>query len=174
MELSEEGRLQAASIGAFIQSFHSERCLCSPLKRCLETVSAIPGIQAEINHDLREVDFGNWEGKTFDQIQAMDQAAVDRWACFDPDFSFPGGERLGDFIARVNRIATVIASCPEKTILIVAHAGIIRALICQFLGLHPRNYLLFNIKFGSLAILDLSGDNGVLTGLNVFPRKEES
>jgi alpha-ribazole phosphatase len=173
IELSQEGCRQAASIGASLQSYNPERCLCSPLKRCLETARAVPGIQVEVNPDLREVDFGCWEGKTFDQIQKMDPVAVNRWACFDPEFAFPGGERLSNFFVRIDRAATAIASCPEKIILVVTHAGIIRSLICHFLGLNPRQYVLFNIEFGSLAIMDLLGDRGVLSGLNVFPNTKE-
>ena len=170
IELSEEGRRQAASMDAFLQPYHPERCFCSPLKRCIETIRTFAGLQVEISPDLREIDFGNWEGKTFDQIQEMDPEAVNQWSCFDPEFSFPGGERVSDFLVRIDHVATALASCPEKTILVVTHAGIIRALICHFLGLSPRQYLLFNIQFGSLAILELFGDKGVLAGLNCFPR----
>jgi len=169
LPLSEDGRLQAAAIAPFLRRHHPERCFCSPLLRCIETISPFSEIAKEINVDLREVDFGRWEGKTFDQIQAMDPDTVEQWANFDPEFSFPGGERLGDFFARIDRVAESILSCPEKTILVVTHAGIIRALICRFLGLHPRQYLLFHIEFGSLAILDLFDDKGVLRALNFLP-----
>jgi alpha-ribazole phosphatase len=172
-ELSEEGQQQAASMDAFLRPYHPERCFCSPLKRCIETIRTFAAIPVEINPDLREIDFGHWEGKTFDQILEMDLEAVNRWSRLDPEFSFPGGERFNDFLVRIEHVATALASCPEKTILVVTHAGIIRALICYFLGLSPRNYLLFNIRFGSLAILELFGDKGVLAGLNLFPRREE-
>jgi alpha-ribazole phosphatase len=170
IELSEEGRQQTASMDAFFQAYHPERCFCSPLKRCIETIRTVSGIPVEIHPDLREIDFGHWEGKTFDQIVAIDPAVVDRWACFDPEFTFPGGEGLREFLLRVERVATTIVSGPEKTVLVVTHAGVIRALLCHFLGLLPRQYLLFDIQFGSLAILDLFGDKGVLSGLNCFPR----
>jgi alpha-ribazole phosphatase len=171
--LAESGHLQAASLVSFLQSYQPERCFCSPLKRCLETISPVSGIRIEINPDLREVDFGRWEGMTFDQIQQSDPVAINQWADFSPDFSFPGGERLDDFLVRVRRVADAITSCPEKTILVVTHGGVISALICHFLGLHPRQYVLFNIEFGSLAILDLFGDKGVLRGLNCRRQSEE-
>jgi broad specificity phosphatase PhoE len=120
----------------------------------------------KIDPDLREVDFGFWEGKTFDQIRISDPEAVNRWADFDSAFSFPGGEQLEDFLIRMQRAAASLASCPEDNVLAVTHAGVIRALLCHFLGLHPRQYVLFNVDYASLTILDLFGDKGVLKGLN--------
>jgi alpha-ribazole phosphatase len=164
--LSEQGHLQAASLISTIEKHRPERCVCSPLLRCRETIQTLIGMPIEIDPDLREIDFGSWEGKTFDQIQQSHPAAVNQWAKFDPAFSFPGGERLEDFLIRVQRAAHAIVSCPEKTVLAVTHAGVIRALLCYFLGLHPRQYILFNVDFASLTTLELFDDKGVLTGLN--------
>ncbi len=164
--LSEHGRRQAASLISLIRRYRPGRCLCSPLKRCLETIQPLQGISTEINADLREVDFGSWERKTFDEIQQSDPETVNQWADFSPAFSFPGGERLEDFLIRIQRAASTFVSCPEETILAVTHAGVIRALLCHFLGLHPRQYVLFNVDYASLTILDLFGGKGVLTGLN--------
>jgi alpha-ribazole phosphatase len=164
--LSELGRSQAASVVSFIKGYRPSRYFCSPLKRCLETIQPLQGISIEINPDLREVDFGSWERKTFDQIQTLDPEIVNQWADFSPAFSFPGGERLEDFLIRIQRAASAITSCSEDTILAATHAGVIRALLCHFLGLDPRQYVLFNVDYGSLTVLDLFGDKGVLTGLN--------
>ncbi len=166
ISLSEAGCLEADSIAPLIHVHLPERCFCSPIKRCIETAKKVSVLPIEFDPNLREIDFGDWEGMTFSQIQQADQVAVDHWAKYDPEFSFPGGERLADFLARVRHVADALASCTGKTILVVTHAGIIRALICHFLGLDPRNYLLFHIDFASLTILDLFDGNGVLIGLN--------
>ena len=92
--LSDRGHLQASASASAIQDYHPERCFCSPLKRCLETIQPSSSIPIEILPDLREVNFGSWEGKTFDEIQTADPAAVNQWAEFDPAFAFPGGEPL--------------------------------------------------------------------------------
>lgn len=172
LSLSEPGRREASSLRTLIESWRPERCLSSPLRRCRETVELASRIPAETLPDLREIDFGLWEGKTFDEIRLVDPDLVDRWARFDPEFGFPGGERLADFGARIRRVAGLIAASPEKTVLVVTHGGVIRALICHFLGLELRQYLLFNIDCASLAIVDLFGDRGVLAGLNCGPHQE--
>jgi alpha-ribazole phosphatase len=172
IHLSDRGLLQAASVSSVIQEYHPERCFCSPLKRCIETIQPSANIPIEILSDLREVDFGSWEGKTFDEIQAIDPAVVDRWAEFDPAFAFPGGECLGDFLERIRRVGSFMASVPEQTVLAITHAGVIRSLICHYLGLSPRNYVLFNVDYCSLTIIEIYEDKGVLLGLNYPCLKE--
>jgi len=164
--LALHGLIEAASIAPLIREYRPERFFCSPLRRCIETIELISPLHVEINPDLREMDFGRWEGMTFDQIQQSDPDAVRQWAAYDPGFSFPGGERISDFLTRVRQAAKSFVSCSEKTVLAVTHAGMIRALICHFLDLDPRQYVLFDIHFASLTILDLFDGRGVLTGLN--------
>lgn len=169
--LDEQGRAQALSIADVLQKIQPDRCFSSPLKRCIETLSP-SHLKFDINPDLREIDFGNWEEKTFDEIKQAEPLAVNQWAEFAPDFSFPGGERMSDFLARIQRLGDTLSESPAKTILAVTHAGVIRALICHFLGLHPRHYLLFEIEYASLTTLHLFDDKGVLQGLNQYGRME--
>lgn len=104
---------------------------------------------------------------TFEEIRESDPAAVDRWAEFNPGFSFPGGEEIKTFLLRIRKVAKKISSCPETNLLVVTHGGVIRALICHFLGLDPRHYLLFDIQPCAMVTLNLFGNKGVLTGLNL-------
>jgi alpha-ribazole phosphatase len=166
LALSEQGRLQAASIALLINKHRPDVCFCSPLKRCLETSAALSGMPTEILPDLREVDFGSWEGKTFDEMQQLNPEAVQRWADFDLQFSFPDGDRLDDFLIRIRRAASTLVVCPATTVLAVTHAGVICALLCHFLELQPRHYIHFKVDYASLTILELFGDRGVLAGLN--------
>jgi len=164
--LNEAGRRQALALAASLPPHQPSRCFCSPLKRCIETIRPASSFQPELDPDLREIDFGRWEGMTFDEIQRSDPQAVNQWAAFDPDFSFPGGERIDDFLCRVRRAADRLAALPEQTVLAVTHGGVIRAMICHFLGLSPRHYVLFEVGYASLTTLDLFDGKGVLTGLN--------
>lgn len=115
--LAEHGFVEAASIAPLIQEYKPERFFSSPLKRCIETIGQISPPHVEINPDLREIDFGRWEGMTFDQIRQSDPDAVRQWAAYDPGFSFPGGERISDFLTRVRQAAKSFVSCSEKTVL---------------------------------------------------------
>ena len=148
-------------------------CLCSPLRRCRETagvVSRVTGLDFAVDPDLREVDFGDWEGKTFAEISEAFPAEVERWSAFD-GFAFPGGESVAHFLARVRRAAGRMAKVREDAVLACTHGGVIRSLICHFLGIPPKNYLLFAVKPASLTTVELFAGGGVLVGLNETGRR---
>ncbi|MCC6580475.1 MAG: alpha-ribazole phosphatase [Phycisphaeraceae bacterium] len=167
--LSNHGMHEATELAAWLRSQRPAKLACSPMLRARQTADAIvreTGLTAERDDDLREVDFGLWEGKTFAEIADQWPGEVDQWAAFHPDFAFPGGERLDAFLLRVRSCANRLASDPTDRVLAVAHGGVIRAMICHLLGLDARHYLLFHIRHASCAVLDIHDGKGVLSGLN--------
>jgi probable phosphoglycerate mutase len=158
LELSPVGRLQAAAMREVVLGHAPQTCLCSPMRRCLETVEAIidgTGIEPEVRAGLREINFGCWEKRTFAEVSEMDPEGVRRWLRFDRQFSFGTGEKLGTCFSRVKREAAWIASTPGETILVCAHGGVIRGMICHFLGLPLRHCFILDVGPASLAAIDL-------------------
>jgi len=116
----------------------------------------------EVVDDLREVDFGRWERLTFAEISGRDPELTARWRIWSPDFVFPEGERIGDFVARVTRAAARFPR-PGENVLVMAHGGVVRTLVCHFLGLDPSQYLLFDVKPAGIAVVDVfEGGRGVV------------
>lgn len=169
LPLALERRRKASLLSPRIEGERPARLYCSPLRRARETAESLGeslGMIPKIDSDLREIDFGRWEGMTFDAIQASDPEAVARWARFEPDFAFPGGESIEDFLARIRRVAKRFVECEGPSVLAVTHAGVIRAMICHLLGLSPRQYVLFDVKPASLTKIAVYGDSGVLSCLS--------
>lgn len=167
--LSEEGRRQTSMLTKVLGAKVPSRILCSPMQRSQETarLTMVDNVvQIETDVDLREVDFGRWEGRTFKDIEKADFDLVKKWAIFDKDFAFPDGEKVASFLQRVERVAQRIASDPGELIIVFTHGGVIRSMICHLLGLSPRQYVLFDAKPASLTTLELYEGKGVLTGLN--------
>lgn len=152
--------------------------LSSPLQRCRETANIASqglNIPVQFDDDLREIDFGEWEVLTFEKIAATyNSNEIAGWARFDRDFTFPGGERLGDFLDRVARVGERLAALDCESAVVFTHGGVIRALICHFLKLDPRNYLLFEVGPASVTTIRLFENGGILTGLNNFVGIEEA
>ena len=98
-------------------------------------------------------------------MEKADPAGAQAWSEFADDFVFPGGESLAGFSERVGRAARSLAGRESATVVCVAHGGVIRALICRFLGLPLRDYLLFDVTPGSVTTLRIWGERGVLAGL---------
>jgi broad specificity phosphatase PhoE len=134
-------------------------------RRAAETAATLP--VPHIDEDLREIDFGQWECKTFEQMAAADAAAVERWAAFDRGFAFPGGESLRGFLARVRRCAKRLCADEAETVLAVTHGGVIRMMICHLLGLRPRQYVLFDVGNAACAVVNVFEGKGVLSALNL-------
>ena len=153
--------------GRTLQGFMVEAVICSPMLRCRQSLTELGlGLVPEIHQELREIDFGLWENKTFQEIAADYPDEVMEWNTWSEDFTFPGGERIGDFLHRVNEIREKIEAHPGKSLLVVTHGGVIRHLICSLLGLAPANYLLFEVRAGYFTTVDLYSRGGVLSALN--------
>jgi len=145
------------------------KCFCSPSVRARQTAQAISeymSLPTQVDDDLQEVDFGQWEGKKFDEIAAGYPDEVKQWAEHFEDFTFPGGESVEAFMERVRRAADRVAHDPAETVLAVTHGGVIRHMICHFLGLEPWRYILFDVQYSTCATVRLFNGKGILTGLN--------
>jgi broad specificity phosphatase PhoE len=137
----------------------------SPLLRCKESAHVIGLHDPVILQDAREIDFGEWEGLTFEEISHLYPKKVDEWAKKN-DFRFPGGEALLDFGNRVQNLFTYLMS-KNRDALLITHGGVIRWLICYALGLITKNYLCFKVDLGSLSCIEIFPQGkGVLNFLN--------
>lgn len=115
----------------------------SPLKRALHLAKELG--DPIVDSRLREMDFGEWEGKDFGSIS--DEIA--EWALDVFGFRPPGGESAREMADRVR--AFLRAHGKSRPSLIVAHAGPIRAIITELLGLDEEEALRFRVDFGSLS-----------------------
>ena len=167
--MSAQGARRIETLTELIRMVGPQLCFSSPLQRCRASAEIIQdklGIPVHFEDDLKEVDFGDWEGLSFWEIAAIWPGQVSQWAQFDAEFSFPGGESFVDFLRRVAKAGEMLAAASEGTVLVCTHGGVIRSLICHFLRLQPEHYILFNVKPASLTTLELTGGKAVLSGLN--------
>lgn len=161
--LSLAGLRQAQDLAPWLALRKPGACFCSPLQRCTATArAAVAGLPLELDSDLREVDFGAWEGLSFSDIAGKDAAAVDRWARFEPDFQFPGGESIAAFTRRISAAAERMSAAPQETVVAFTHGGVIRFMLCALLRLDPRSYAAFEIRPAGVVELGLSEGGALL------------
>ena len=169
--LSEEGRNQIIDLRPGLGAMQIDGLLASPMLRCTETASLLRlGLPVQLDPDLREIDFGRWERKTFAEIEAQDPELVRHWATGTDDFRFPEGETTAGFAGRVESVKNRLLASDAQTLLLVSHGGVIRALICALLGLSLDKYLLFQVAKGRYSTMELHSGGGVLTGINLGSR----
>jgi len=166
--LSESGIRQVCLTADILRNKGITEVFCSPMKRCRQTLDLI-GLECSYEYDdlLREVDFGRWETKRFEEIVKSDKELVDSWSKDPGNFSFPGGEDLSSFRNRVISFKKKLDTSSNSEILVVAHGGVIRYLICYLLGLSVEKYLLFGVLPGCFTSLELYSEGGILTGFNI-------
>lgn len=167
--LTVRGYQQADWLASRLLEGRLDSVYVSPALRARETIQRFVDktkFQIVVDTDLQEIDFGAWEGMSFEEIQAQAPALVTQWALNRMDFCFPGGECLDTFWKRVCRAGDALASAPGQRLAVVTHGGVIRYLICHFLGLSPEQHRMFQIDLGSITTLTLQDGFAVLKGLN--------
>jgi broad specificity phosphatase PhoE len=170
--LNDPWRAEAEPLVRFVRAHNPTQFYCSPLLRARQTFELLTPKNAAwpmtLDDDLREVDFGNWEGRTWDEVAAEQPETTSAWWEFRDDFAFPGGESIAGFAERTRQAAWRLAADPAEVVLAVTHGGAIRMILCHLLGLPVRNFLKFNPRRGTCAVLERPfGDSWVLTGLNL-------
>lgn len=137
--LCEQGILQAQDAGVLV---NMEHVYVSPMKRAMQTARiCFPNAQMHIIEDLREMDFGDFEGRTADEM-ACDVAYLE-WIRGNCEGQCPNGESISSFQKRVQTaFEIVIRDAFEhqlKELAIVAHGGSIMAIMSMFAD-PDRNY----------------------------------
>lgn len=170
IELSDAGRSQAELLSKRLSDQPLQAAYASDLRRALETASIIArphNLAVQTLPQLREINFGAWEGLTYKEIRARFGGLVDSWHASPATVRIPGGETFQDLVARAyGAVTDLVKKHDSATIAVVAHGGTIRAIVCVLLGIDLNH--LFRIKQdnGALNIIDFYEDYGILSLLN--------
>lgn len=143
-ELSATGREQARRLAAELRRRYAEpsgarlaAVVCSPVRRARETAETVAealGLPVEADDDLREIDFGDWEGRKVEDVLAR---YPDEWAAWRADASLraPGGESVADVARRVRTAVRRLSERhPGATALVVSHLYPVRLSVLDALG----------------------------------------
>ena len=166
--LSDEGVRQACRIGSRIASEIGRkpvRIVSSPLIRCSETALIIKDYVmcgfVETDPDLREIDMGDWDGRYFDEIRAeypdeFEARGRDLW-----NYRAPGGENFAEAGERFRKALERLTRWASKddVIILVSHAGAIRAGMSLITGTPFDEWMKRKIPYGSSIVLDVNGEN---------------
>ena len=126
-----------------------QQIVTSPLQRCHAFATALGerhGMPVEDDPRLAEVGFGDWEGKTRAELEALIPGQVSRFYQ-DPVGNRPhGAEPLDEFVARVAAgFNAVLTAYRGQSVLVVAHAGVIRAILSHILSMPPQAMYRINV-----------------------------
>jgi broad specificity phosphatase PhoE len=143
--LSDAGRLQAVALAARIAGEHFDRIVSSPLQRAVETARMVAFDRPiDLDPRLMEMDYGAWEGLTYDDIDERDGAYRRRWELDPAALPCPDGESAEDVARRARSFLDdqlAWSSGPsERIVLAVAHSSLNRVLCCVAMGVPVGQY----------------------------------
>jgi probable phosphoglycerate mutase len=169
--LNERGRWQASRLALALAHEPLHAVYSSDLQRAHATAHAVArnaGLAVQHDLGLRERGFGDFEGRTFAEIEALDPEQARRWRQRDPGFApGGGGESLQAFFARCVAAAAALAARHRgQTVLLVAHGGVLDCLYRAATRVAldaPRSWQLGNATVNRLLHTD---DGFTLVGWN--------
>ena len=160
--LTAEGRSRAVLLGAPLAG-RNLAVWSSPLQRALETCRLAGFDKPVVDEDLREWDYGVYEGRTTAEIRETDPS----WSVWLSPI--PGGESLDQVAERARRVIERVTSAASGDAALFAHGHILRILAACWIGLPPVTGRLIALDTGSISILGYERKTRVIRQWNHVP-----
>lgn len=160
--LSKLGVIQASATAKRIaEAWRPAAVYTSAMSRCVETASAIAkasGIKSEILQSLNDLDYGDWQWKTHEEVNTATPKLYHRWIDAPHLFRFPNGESLQDLIARAgDAVRFLLQSHQHHSAVFVAHDSVNRAIAMLILDQPLSAY--WRIIFDPCSISEFDFEN---------------
>ncbi|MFI9767765.1 histidine phosphatase family protein [Streptomyces sp. NPDC052415] len=170
--LTEHGREEARRLVPLIRSHRIGAAFVSPLQRARETAELIGLTSPRIDPDLREWDYGGYEGITTVEIQRERPGwflFTDGVAPGPPEHPGESPAQVGERADRVLAKVDAALANTEGVVVLVAHGHFLRVLTARRLGLPPADGALFQLATGTVCRLGTEHGRPVIAGWNVRP-----
>jgi alpha-ribazole phosphatase/probable phosphoglycerate mutase len=164
--------LRIHGAAAFLSAFTLDRIYTSTLSRSIDSgriIAASQGIDIEVAPAFDEVDFGVWEGLSFEEIRERYPEEQRQWFKDPATYPPPQGESFRNAQKRsLGRLKKIIAEHSGQQIGIVAHAGILRIMIFTLLDMRLHKLFRMGQGYGCINIIDVHKDDVVVADLLNF------
>jgi len=171
VELNEHGRWQAQRLALSLKREPIAAIYSSPLKRTLATAEPIAsshGLEVQVDDGLIEMDIGEMEGLTFQQVRERHPHFLQAWLGDQAAHeAMPGGERLLDVQERAWQAIERIRERQEHgTVAVVTHNFVILTLLCRVLGLELADFRRLRLSVAAKSVLEMGRDRIIVVGFN--------
>jgi broad specificity phosphatase PhoE len=140
--VNQRGLRQIEELLVTLRTESIDAIYASDLSRSITTAEAIGGIfrlRPVKVPGLREMDFGEWEGLSWPEIESRDRDYAHRWSEAYPELPAPGGEAFATFQSRVlTAVDCVLAAGAQRCAALVTHAGVMRVVLRSLCGLDEQ------------------------------------
>jgi alpha-ribazole phosphatase len=162
IDLSENGRAQMAQVAEFLQAEPVDAIFASPLSRAVESARIVASAQCcslELEPDLQEMRFGEFEGLTYDEIAALYPDIYRQWMETPTQVRFPNGETFSEMRLRVLKVFDKIRhERQNQTVAIVSHGGVNRILLAWALKIPDDFIFRLAQDYAAINLLTITGE----------------
>ncbi len=149
VELTDKGREQAKEVSEKLKDYNFTKIYSSDLVRARNTAEIINKYhnkQIIVSNQLREMNFGEYEGTNYDEAFKLKTGEVKKGSIGTWDFRFKNGENLEEMKNRVMGYIDKIKedANEDDTILVVAHGGVIRMILAMEVACNKESYWRFD------------------------------
>jgi phosphoserine phosphatase len=142
--LSEKGINQAGLLADYLGKKKIDAVYCSPLNRAVQTAQSVArkqNLTAQPMTNLNDLDFGEWEGLSIQEVKTRYKEIYDLWIKRPDVAQVPKGETLESARKRVmSALAEIMAAHKEGIVAIVTHRVMTKVLECAILGLDDSHF----------------------------------
>ncbi len=171
MGLSANGREQIQLVANLLRDELIHTVYASPRKRTTESASIlVEGRNCKVSMDARlsEIDFGDFEGRSYNEIAAMYPEIYQQWMECPTETQFPNGENFEQMRQRVlQALREILARHRGETIALVSHGGVNRIVLADALGVLPANIFRISQDYAAINLLHFLGDYPSVKHVNV-------
>jgi broad specificity phosphatase PhoE len=176
MDISVRGQEQAGALAKYLQPKTFDAIYASPMKRVQQTLAHVLTGRATapvILPGLREVDFGDWTGLSWEQVkEKFNRSAYDWLNQLELD-AIPNAESGKTFRARVEPcVQQILHAHPGQSVAVACHGGTIRMILSILLALPFSQMALFEIEYASLSQIHCSPHKTEIQLLNFTPWRD--
>lgn len=144
VELTPEGEVMARDFAAAYSNIEWTAIFVSPMIRTVATAKPLcdlVGVEMQLRDGLKEINFGQWEGKSPTEVNQQFHDEYVRWQS-EPGWNAPpDGERAIDIARRSSEVIEEIEKTyPTGNVLVVSHKATIRIMLCSLLGIDVGRY----------------------------------
>jgi phosphoserine phosphatase len=180
-QLTDKGLAMGTQVGEALVDVRFDAVYASPLKRVAQTAAAIVAqldqpLVIQSDDRIKEVNLVEWEGLTFAEVEQQHPGAYENWRQHPDQLKMQRSDGtafypITDLYDRATAFwQSIIPDNPDKTILVVGHSGINRALITTAIGLGPASYQTFDQSNCCISVLNFTagfGDAVQLESINL-------
>lgn len=169
LPLSSRGIKQAHFLHRELSCVPIARIFCSDLKRSVNTAQTVAGKQNTAItplKELREINLGEWEGKSFEEIRRFYPKEFKKRGEDIVNYRTAGGESFSDVRDRVMPLFDNICQKTKGNIIIVGHAGVNRVILCSLMGIPLNKMFVISQDYGCLNIIVQRKDDYKIRLLN--------